>query len=127
MAQTKTTLRTIIAELVERTNSNARRLRTLEEMVDNLTSRVNILEESSLKERKRLDGEISNLNSLIEKIEERIAVIEKNITEMVKKMKGFVTTAKIKELEELIDIYNPLKSNFITKEEVERMLEERSE
>jgi vacuolar-type H+-ATPase subunit I/STV1 len=125
MAQPKATLRTVINELVQRANADTRRLRTLEGMVDNLVSRVNSLEEIFLKERKKTEAELAAINSLIKKQGERTASIEKTINEIAKKLKGFATTSKIRELEELIDIYNPMKSNFITKEEVERLMEER--
>jgi len=32
--------------------------------------------------------------------------------------------AEVKELATLLDLYNPIKSSFVTKEEVRRMLEE---
>jgi len=32
--------------------------------------------------------------------------------------------SEIKELESLLDLYNPIKSHFVTKEEVMRLLEE---
>jgi len=53
--------------------------------------------------------------------------MESLIWEVVKSMKRFSLVSDVKKLEQLIDIYSPLKSEFVTREEVERLLEEAAE
>lgn len=125
MAEPKATLRTVINELVQRANADTRRLRNLEGAADNLVSRMNTLEETFLKDKKKLESDLAAISKLIRQQTEKTAAIEKTMNEVAKKLKSFATTSRMKELEELIDIYNPMKSNFVTKEEVERLLEDR--
>lgn len=121
----KLTVREIINELIERTNSNIRRLRVLEEKSDSLTSRINTLENTILEQGKELKKTISEVDGRVKEESERIIKLETMVKDIVTQLKRAVTMTKIKELEELISIYNPITSKFVTKEEVERLIEER--
>ena len=122
----KLTIREIINELIERTNSNMRRLRVLEQNTEALTSRTNTLENTILEQGKEFKKLMEESNSRINEESEHIIKLESMVKDIVNQLKRVVTTTKIKELEELISIYDPLKSNFITREEVERLIEERT-
>lgn len=123
MARTpKLTLRTIINDLVNRTNTDTRRLRVLEGMSNSVVSRINSAEQNILAQKKEFNSALSKIDSRISKLEESIMRIENVNKEMIKQMKKTVTTSKIKELENLIDIYNPIKSNFVTREELGDLL-----
>ena len=50
---------------------------------------------------------------------------ERTPEEMLKHLKQLASVSKVNELEAMLDIYNPLKSNFVTKEDVERLIAER--
>lgn len=127
MARTpKLTLRTIINDLVNRTNTDTRRLRVLEGMSDSVVSRINSAEQNILAQKKEFNSALSKIDSRISKLEESIMRIENVNKEMIKQMKKTVTTSKIKELENLIDIYNPIKSNFVTREELGDLLGDKS-
>lgn len=123
--QPKRTLHTIIRELVERTNTDTGRIRILEQEGDIFKSRVNTLEQDMLNQRKQIQASLSGFESRIAKQEEMLSKLEKTIKEVIKEIKKLATVAKIKELEHLIDIYSPIKSSFITREEAERMVEEK--
>jgi len=126
MAKKKpTTLHAIINELVDRTNSNTQRLRILEQRGKILSSRANALEQEVLNLNKQIQGVMFSVDTKNKKQEERVRRNESTLKEVVKQMKKLATTSKISELEQLIEIYNPLKSQFVTKEEVERILEEK--
>ncbi len=121
----KLTMRDIINELIERTNSNIRRLRVLEERSESLTSRMNTLENTLLGQGKDMKKSLSEVDTRVTEESDRIIKIETMIKDIVNQLKRAVTMTKIKELEELIAIYNPLTSKFITKEEVERLIQQR--
>ncbi len=125
MPETKATLRTIITELVERTNTDARRLRVLEQRSESLTGQMNSVEETVLKTKKDVMEQLASMSSELERQSDRLERVEKAVEEVVKQMKKTATITDLKELEELVDIYNPLKSTFITREQVEQLLEER--
>ena len=57
--------------------------------------------------------------------DEKILKVENTIREIVTQIKRLATSAEVRGLQELIDIYNPLKSNFMTKDQVEQLIEDR--
>jgi hypothetical protein len=122
MAKKPTSLHAIINELVDRTNSDIQRLRVLEQRNDILTSRSNAIEKEILNISRNMQKIMLNIETKNKRMEERIKKNDVMLREVVKQMKKLATTSKITELEQLIEIYNPLKSQFVTKEEVQRMI-----
>jgi len=116
---------TIINEVIERVNSDTQRLRVVEQSNDSLISRVDGLEQAALQQKKDLLKHATDLAADISFLDERVAKLESTIKEIVEHIRKLVTQSQVKELENLIDIYNPVKSNFVTKEELEKILSER--
>lgn len=125
MAKKPTTLHTIINELVDRTNSDSQRLRILEQRNETLSSRINSMEQELQNMNSHLNKIITDVDGKIRKQEDLIRRSDNILKEVIKQMKKLATVAKIDELEQLIDIYSPLKSQFVTREEVERMMQEK--
>jgi septal ring factor EnvC (AmiA/AmiB activator) len=125
--QPKRTLKTIIRELVDRSNSDTARIRILEQEKDIVKARADSMEQAMLGRKKQTDKALAELNAKIDKANKRILQLESTLKEIIKETKRLATTSKIKELESLVEIYNPLKSQFITKEEAEAMIERRIE
>ena len=117
-----TSLHAIINELVDRTNSDIQRLRVLEQRNDILTSRSNAIEKEILNINRNIQRIMLSMETKNRRIEERIKKNDAMLREVIKQMKKLATTSKITELEQLIEIYSPLKSQFVTKEEVQRMI-----
>jgi predicted nucleic acid-binding Zn-ribbon protein len=122
----KGTLHTIINELVERTNGEAQRLRVLEQRIENIDQRINSIEENILSSTNQMQSIQKDNDEKLKKRDERLAKIDTVMGELVKHFKKLATKAEVKEVQNMVDIYNPVKSNFITKEELERTLSERN-
>jgi hypothetical protein len=126
MAKKKpTTIHAIMNELVDRTNSNTQRLRVLEQRGEVLDSRANSMEQDILNLNRNIQGFMSDMDARIKLQEDIIRKSDNTLKEVIKRIKSLATTTRISELEHLIDLYNPLKSQFVTKEEVERIIEEK--
>jgi len=125
--QPKKTLRTIIRELVERTNTDTARIRVLEQEKDIMKSRADSVEQTLIRQKKQTDKAFSELENKTEKMDRRVVQIETTLKDIIKEIKKLATTSNIKKLENLVDIYNPLKSQFITREEAERLIETKLE
>ena len=76
--------------------------------------------------------EIDSLRKGFDQLSTDMSEISKELTElrgeMLKISKNLDKTAKkseVKELESLLDIYNPIKANFVTRDEVNRLLQEK--
>jgi len=117
----------ISSEIVKMVNTNTRRIRTIEQRLSGTERRISSLEE-------KIIDEIDNLRRGFEQISLDIKALTDNLsqirTEMLKINKNLDKTAKkaeVKELESLLDLYSPIKSKFMTREEVERLIEEKTE
>lgn len=123
----KRTVGSVLNKLIQRVNADTRRLRLLEQ--ENIISktRINVAERNFLAEKKYIQKSLKEMDEKISKIEDNIIRIEHTIKEIVTEIKKLASTTKVKELQSLIEIYNPIKSQFMTKEEVERMIEEKLE
>ncbi len=113
-------------EIVRRTNDNTRRIRMLEQSLDVLNSRVSGIEEQVISDmdalRKNLDQlslDIRELGKTLNELRGEILKINKNLDKTARK-------TEIKELESLLELYSPIRSKFVTKDELEKILEEKT-
>ena len=120
--QPKRNISTILSEVVNRTNDNTQRLRNIEQRVDSLVTRLHVIEDELLDYKKENDKAIKDVKKQLEIYEKIISEIEKSIKQIVNHVKKLPTQMEMEKIKTLIDIYNPLKSNFVTKEELERIL-----
>lgn len=112
-------------EIVISTNENTRRIRVLEQSLESIRNRLSSLEE-------RMIDDMGDIKRWMDQIVTDVGEISKEVKEikgeLLKVNKDLDRTAKkteIKELENLLDIYNPIRSHFITRDELSRLLEEK--
>ena len=120
-------VQTILNELVRRANESTRRLRALEERSSLIETRISSMQDSLLRdfEERRTFAEgialkLKDFDTNLLRINTELERINKNMDKMAKR-------TELKEIENILTIFNPLRTNFITKEEVERMIEEKSQ
>jgi hypothetical protein len=115
----------VLNEVVRRANETVRRLRDLEEKDSLIENRLNTAETTilNLTDGKRELDEKFTLKT--DEIEKNIMRIDNELLKINKISDKMAKKSEMKELENMISIYNPIKTNFITKEDVELMIEER--
>ena len=116
------TIGTVLNEVIERVNNDTQRLRLLEQSSESLLSRINSLEQAMLQARRDMQKALLETNARLDSLNDRMGKSENTTKEIVEHMKKLVTETRIKELEGLVDIYNPVKSNFVTREELQKAL-----
>jgi vacuolar-type H+-ATPase subunit I/STV1 len=114
----------ILNDVIQRVNDDTQRLRVLEQSSESLTSRINGVEQGILQSRNELQKAVSEINEGITALDERLSKTENTMKEVITHMKKLVTESQMKELQSLIELYNPVKSNFVTKEEMEKFVKE---
>ncbi|MCX6814433.1 MAG: hypothetical protein NTY20_02185 [Candidatus Aenigmarchaeota archaeon] len=119
------TINTILNDVIQRVNDDTQRLRILEQSSESLTSRMNSLEQGMLQNRREFQKAFSDINDGITSLDDRLTKLENTMKEVINHVKKLVTESQLKELQNLIEIYNPVKSNFVTKEEMEKFINER--
>jgi hypothetical protein len=118
------TIGTVLREVVERVNDDTQRLRLIEQSNESLLSRMNTLEQVSLQSRRGGQKESEDLGVKIDLLADRLDKAENTMREIIGQMKKLVTESRVKELEGLIQLYNPVKSSFVTREELDSMLKD---
>jgi len=117
-------IRTFTTEILNRVDSNTRRIRSIEQRLNLLESRISSLEEKLIDEIDKLGRGFEQLQLDVKAVSESLKVLRAEMLKMNKNMEKAALKAEVKELATLLDLYNPIKSSFVTKEEVRRMLEE---
>jgi uncharacterized protein YoxC len=113
----------LVNRLVNRVNDFNKRIRDLEEKVRNITARVNTLDDSLLDKTNDLQEDIQDLEEEISDVRDRIANMEVDIKELNREKKKYVTQQEIDEIENYIDLMNPIQSSFATKKEVKEIVQ----
>lgn len=121
MAQQET-----MSEVVRRMKEFNRRIRDLEETVRNLNARVNTVEDTLLERTKALNSEVSDVENDIESLQDRAANLEVDIKNLQRNLRKTVTKREISEIENYLDLMDPVNSSFVTESEVEELLDEKA-
>lgn len=101
-----------------------RRVRVLETKFEQLIEKINLLEKSILEVKNDLKIYINFNNSRFQENNSKIEVLEKEIEKIKSYIQELVSKSEIEKLKTIIDLFNPLKSNFVTREELEEILNE---
>lgn len=119
------TVKNVINEIVRRLNEDARRIRDLETRMDRIDSSISTLEETVLNQLNDLKIDFEKVVSKINSVADRMNQIENEIVRLNKELGKAATKADVKKIETYVEILNPITSKFVTREELERLLEEK--
>jgi chromosome segregation ATPase len=112
-------------EMVRRLNEYSNRMKNVELRLERLEGRVTSIEETVLGQLNNLKVGLERLGQKISLVSERLESMENEILRINKELGKTALKSDIKKIETFIDIVNPVTSKFVTKEELERILEER--
>lgn len=117
-------VQSVIAELIRRLNDNSKRLRLVEQKTISAEAGVANIDQSVLEQFKQVKSYMDKLNAKIEDLGNRISKLEDDSRKMSKQLERTSTKTELREVQGFIDLINPMKSEFITRAEVKRMLED---
>lgn len=109
---------------IERINNNTRRIRVLEQRLDGISSRIESLEERIIDDVDTLKKGVDRLFLDIKDVSESLTNIRGEILKLNKNIEKTAKKAELKELESLLELYSPIKSKFVTMDQVRRLIEE---
>ncbi len=120
----------ILTELVRRMNEVSIRLRDVEERVSKLEKGFREFSEGVEESVREIKLEVTELRGMAERNEAAYQKVRERLEELKGMSEKFATKLEVKEVEKLVDMFNPLTANFVTAEDVKRivreMLEERT-
>jgi archaellum component FlaC len=115
----------IMVDIINRVNENVQRLRVIEQKIQAIDTMINSVEQNVVAYNKSVQKALFERDTKISSLDERVEKIETTYKEILKQLKLVATKANVDELKEFVSIYDPLKSSFVTREEMERFLEEK--
>lgn len=114
-------------ELITRINDNTRRIRIIEQRLDGIGSRIDALNQKIIDEMDSLKKGFDRIFVDVKEISDNLTKIRAEILKINKNLDKTARKAEVKELESLLDLYNPIKSKFVTMDQVKRFIEEKVE
>ena len=100
-----------------------RRLRLLEERYSGLRKKTQFTEQNMLKDAKELFAEIKVLHETLSELKSDLLELNEKIIKLRQEVKSSVKKTDFNVLAKYIDYWQPL--NYVTKEEVEKLLNEK--
>jgi len=114
----------ILQELIRRTNRGDRRIRVVEQRTQALESRTSAIEDTDFKQNKDIKNKIMDMEVAIKSINDKLFKIENDMNKINEQIKNFARKNEVKELENMFELLNPIKQEFVTKKELEDRLRE---
>jgi len=123
----KEALQPVNRELLNRINDNTRRIRTIETRSSRSENRISAVEERIIDEVEELRKGFDQIVLDLKELSNTLNLMRSEMAKVNKKVGKAATKAEIKEVSSLMDVWNPVRSVFVTKDEAERMIEAKIE
>jgi glyceraldehyde-3-phosphate dehydrogenase/erythrose-4-phosphate dehydrogenase len=118
-------IRILTSELVKRINDETRRIRLAEQRLDRFEVAMDNLENTMSAYAAEMKSLIENINKNIKTLSDRIALTESAIGRIEKELAKRATKMELKQIESYMNLMSPITSNFVTKEEMQRAIEDK--
>lgn len=115
----------ILQELVKRANEDRRRVRIMERNISRLENSMSSLEGAVLSQMGEIKVTLERINNKMAKVSERLDIMENEIARTSKQIGKSATKMELKQIESFIDLVNPVTAKFVTRDELDRSLDER--
>lgn len=115
----------IASEVSRRMNEESRRMKVIEQRIDRMEQQLQSLETTAIAQMDDIRVSMERMIAKITGIADRLTGIESELMRINKELGKTAGKAELKQLETYIDIMNPIKSKFITKDELDRVIEEK--
>ena len=103
-------------------NELSRRVRLLESRHTDLNRKIEVNEKNLLDEKRRLTREIKAIDSDILELKKSVEEIRSKMDIILSELENFSSKSDLESLRKYIELWEPL--NFVTREEVERIVKE---
>ena len=113
---------TILNQLSRGLNDNIRRIRILEEKFDNTEGRLNTVEKRLMDDFQQATKSFAEIKQDLRKMSDRFANIEVDIRKLNTQTKKMISRKELIELQEYVNLMNPLTSKYITRKEAEELI-----
>ncbi len=110
----------ILQELVRRANSHTQRMRSVDEQMRRVNSKIDNLEQQKIRTDNLNNEKIDKIMEQIEEINRTVSELKNEISRLHEKEKIFAKNKDVEELSQLVDLLSPVKHEFVTWPEFNR-------
>jgi len=110
----------VVQELVRRANSHTQRLRTIDEQMRQINSKLNNEEQQRIKMSKLNAEKFEKIIEEIESLDNKMSDLRNEIFKMREKEKSFVKEKEINTIKKEMELLSPMKHEFVTWNELNR-------
>ncbi len=107
---------------MRRMTENDRRIRLIEEKVDNMHQKIKIIEDSVLRHNKESTFQLSKSSDNVDNLNNKISEIDSSIKMILMEVKRSAKKTELMEMKKFFDLLSPIKNQFITREEVKKII-----
>lgn len=125
MVDISSDMRILANELVKRANDETRRTRLLEQRVDRFEIEINRVEDLINSQTSEFKSQLEVIANGIKSLVERMTIMESSILRIEKELQKRATKGELKQIESYMDLMSPINSKFVTKEELNVIIEEK--
>jgi hypothetical protein len=118
-------LEAAVADMAGEVNNMGRRLRILEERYTNLRKKSQVTDQNMLASNKKMLTEIHATLATVDELKKELHDLNEKFKIMVREIKECAKKQEVQVLQKYISFWEPL--NFVTRDMVERMVQERVE
>jgi predicted nucleic acid-binding Zn-ribbon protein len=115
----------VISELVRRMNETSIRIKDLENRVSRIERNFASLSENFSREAEDFTSKFDDIFKKISQTFSMLEGINAEILKIKKELDSFAKRTEVKELEKFVELISPITSRFVTRDEIERILEEK--
>jgi len=118
-------IRILTSELVKRVNDETRRVRLAEQRLDRFEVAMDNLENTMSAHAAEMKNLLDGINKNLKALSDRMSLVESAIGRIEKELAKRATKAELKQIESYMSLMSPITSKFVTKEEMERAIEDK--
>jgi chromosome segregation ATPase len=113
-----------IDEIIKRLNQSSHRIQMLEQKLDRVENGMRGLDETVLVQLNELKIDLDRIAVKITDVSDRIMGLENEVARINTRLDKTATKSEVKQLETFIDLINPVTSQFVTKDELGRAVDD---
>ncbi len=115
----------IIQELVRRANETNRRMRALEQRLEAMEIKQTSQDQTLAERNDKINGKLKELEVVVNGMNDEMLKLKNNLDKINKQMPEFARRRDVKEIERMFELLNPIRKEFLTRDELEEELKSR--
>ena len=112
----------IIQELVRRANETSRRMRSIEQRMEAMEIKQSSQDQAVLDRTQKLNVKIKEIEVLAESLKDDMLRFKNNLDKINKQIPDLARKRDVKEVERMFELLNPIRREFLTRDELEEEL-----